>query len=211
MSRIRILGASLIALTAGVGAAAAADIPQETYTPTPDITYNPEPVFSWSGFYAGGMVGYGWGDADVETESFDADGVTAGVYGGYNFEVSPNVILGVEADVSYKDFEESNATASFENNWNGTLRGRAGFAYDRFLFYGTGGLAVGDVDADGPAGSGSETRTGWTAGVGMETALTDNVIGRLEYRYTDLGSDTIGGNDVDFTSNEVMVGVGFKF
>jgi len=201
----------MIALMAGVGAAAAADIPQETYTPTPDVTYNPEPAFSWAGFYAGGALGYGWGDGEVEGDSLDADGISAGLFTGYNFEVMPNVILGLEGDVTYKDFDESSNGNSIKNDWNGTVRGRVGYAFDRFMIYGTGGLAVGNVEVDGPNGSGDDTRTGWTAGAGVEAALTDNVIGRLEYRYTDLGDDSIGGNDVDFTSNEVLVGVGFKF
>jgi len=51
-------------------------------------------------------------------------------------------------------------------------------------------------------------------GGGVEAALTDNLIGRIEYRYTDLGSYKYKTNpttNAAFTSNQVMVGLGFKF
>ncbi len=57
------------------------------------------------------------------------------------------------------------------------------------------------------AGS-SSTKTGWTAGLGLERAFTSNVTGRVEYRYTDLGNDPGGSR---FTSNDLLVGVGLKF
>ena len=87
------------------------------------------------------------------------------------------------------------------------MRGRLGYAYDRYLLYGTGGVAFGDIKNAGA----STTRTGWTLGAGIEAALTTNVTGRVEYRYTDLGSATVGGATVSQTSSDLMVGVGFKF
>ena len=57
-------------------------------------------------------------------------------------------------------------------------------------------------------------QTGWTAGAGAEAAITSNVVGRLEYRYTDLGSSgfaTTPASNVGFTSNQVFAGVGLKF
>lgn len=217
MYRVRILGAALIALSAGSTAASAADIPQETYTPPPDITYEPAPAFSWTGFYAGGLVGYGWGEAETDNGNFDADGFSGGLFAGYNYQLGSNVVVGVEADGTYGNQEGSGGTpdTSVENDWNGTVRGRLGYAIDRFMVYGTGGLAVGRVEASEGGTSDSNTAIGWTAGGGVETALTDRVIGRVEYRYTDLGSDsyalTGGPTDVDLSSHGVLVGVGIKF
>ena len=63
MSRIRMLGASAVALMIGVGGATAADI----YAPAPvaEVIYSPAPAFSWTGGYMGGLLGYEWGKADV--------------------------------------------------------------------------------------------------------------------------------------------------
>jgi outer membrane immunogenic protein len=104
-------------------------------------------------------------------------------------------------------------TTTVSNPWNATLRGRIGYAMDRLLIYGTGGLAVGRVEVDDTVGPTSEaaTEVGWTAGAGIETALTDQVLGRVEYRYTDLGSSSFTPGSVSTTSHDVMFGIGFKF
>jgi outer membrane immunogenic protein len=210
------IGASLIALSVGAGSAFAADISQDTYTPPPDVTYDPAPAFTWTGLYLGALGGYDWGHADTDNGDFDADGWRGGLFTGYNFQLNNNVVVGVEGDVTYGNTEGDGGVGptSVENDWNGTLRGRLGYAIDRFMIYGTGGLAVGNVEASIPGDSDSNTAVGWTAGAGVETAFTDNIFGRLEYRYTDLGSDSYsigGGTDVDFTSHGVMAGIGVKF
>ena len=61
--------------------------------------------------------------------------------------------------------------------------------------------------------------TGWTAGAGVDYAATDNVIVRLEYRYTDYGrkdftADLDGlelGASNKFKTNEIRLGVAYKF
>jgi outer membrane immunogenic protein len=90
------------------------------------------------------------------------------------------------------------ATVSQKLRWFGTARGRAGVAVDRSLLYVTGGLAYGRVETsvnevDGPltAASISETKTGWTAGGGIEAALAGNLTAKIEYLYVDLGSQTL--------------------
>jgi len=217
MYRVRILGAAMIALSAGSIAAFAADIPQDTYAPPPDITYESAPAFSWTGFYAGGLVGYGWGEAKTDNGNFDADGFSGGLFAGYNAQLGNNVVAGIEADGTYgkQDGSGGAPNTSVENDWNGTVRGRLGYAMDRFMVYGTGGVAVGKVEASEGGMSDSNTALGWTAGGGVETALTEKIIGRVEYRYTDLGSDTYalgtGPTDVDLSSQGVLVGLGFKF
>jgi outer membrane immunogenic protein len=208
------LGASLMALSAGAGSAYAADIPQGTYVPPPDVTYEPTPAFTWTGFYLGALGGYDWGQADTDNGNFDADGWRGGLFSGYNFQLDNNVVLGVEGDVTYGNAEGNGGgpNTSVENDWDGTLRGRLGYAFDRFMVYGTGGLAVGRVEASEGGVSDTNTAVGWTAGAGVETAFTDNVFGRLEYRSTDLGSDSysLGTTtpDVNYTSHGVMAGIG---
>ena len=213
MSRMRVLGAATVALMVGVGAASAADI----YAPPPvaEVIYNPAPAFSWTGGYAGGLVGYEWGKANVQNGvDPEPSGWMGGVFGGYNFQTSNMTVFGIEGDFALSGADDKAGGVRVENNWNGTLRARAGLAFDRFMLYGTGGLAVGHVKVKVPGDSDSATKAGWTIGAGMEAAITNKVIGRLEYRYTDLGThnfDTAPRKKVDLTSSQVMVGVGFKF
>jgi outer membrane immunogenic protein len=211
MLRKRILAAGLILFAGNVGGAAAADL--GSYTPSPEPSYAPQTGFSWTGPYVGAMIGYGWGNSKLNGHNANADGVTGGAYAGYNFAIS-NFLLGVEGDATASGMEGKNSGFTVSNPWDATLRARAGVTIDRVLLYGTGGVAFGDVKVKNGASSDSNTETGWTAGVGAEAAITNNVIGRVEYRYTDLGSDnfaTTPASKVDFTSNQVFAGVGFKF
>jgi opacity protein-like surface antigen len=75
------------------------------------------------------------------------------------------------------------------NTWLATVRGRVGYALDRFLVYGTAGAAFGDVRAsfsNDPASS--VTKTGWIAGAGIELALDRNWSAKAEYLFVDLGN-----------------------
>jgi outer membrane immunogenic protein len=189
MLSIKTLGASAAALVAGAGMALAADLPN--YQPPPaGQVYNPVPAYDWNGPYLGLTGGYGWGTSS---------GWLGGVYAGYNFQVDPHWIVGLEGD--------GILTNKSTNSWDATVRGRLGYAYDRFLFYGTGGIAFGDLKNAGA----STTKVGWTLGAGIEAAITSNVTGRLEYRHTDLGSASVGGSTVSQTNDDLMVGIGFKF
>lgn len=210
MLRIRTLGAGLIAIAAAIGSASAADI---YAPPPPDVVYNPAPAYSWNGAYAGGIVGYGWGTAKNAGTSWDANGLTGGVFAGYNFQANPNFVLGVEGDLTASGMSGKFAGTKVTNSWDGTIRGRAGVTFDRFMLYGTGGLAVGSVKVTSGGKSDSTVRAGWTIGGGLEAAVTSNVTARLEYRYTDLGKDsftTVPGK-VAFTSSQVLAGVAVKF
>ena len=81
MSRIHIAGASVLALVAGAGVAAAADIPN--YEAPPAAAYSPAPAWSWTGPYVGLQGGYGWGAGTVTN-----NGWLGGAYAGYNFQPS---------------------------------------------------------------------------------------------------------------------------
>ncbi|MGB6446490.1 MAG: outer membrane beta-barrel protein [Xanthobacteraceae bacterium] len=82
-------------------------------------------------------------------------------------------------------------TCTTKNTWLGTIRGRAGFAADRILFYGTAGGAFGSIQGGGAAFTDTgSTQFGWTAGAGLEGVLTDNLTARIQYLYVDLGNDT---------------------
>lgn len=190
MLSMRTIGVSGLALLASAGVAAAADLPNYQPPPAQSQMYSPAPAFSWTGPYVGITGGYGWGSSS---------GWKGGAYAGYNFQVDPNWVIGLEGDVL--------GSSQSTNGWDSSVRGRLGYAYDRYLFYGTGGVAFGDIKNNGA----SKTRTGWTVGAGIEAALSSHVTGRVEFRYTDLGSTTVGGTPVSQTSNDLMLGVGYKF
>ena len=189
MLRMQTLGATLIVLAASAGAAAAADLSQP-YTPPPAQAYTPTPAWSWTGPYVGLTGGYDWGGGTVSSNGF-----AGGVFGGYNWQTSNNIVLGLEGD--------GTLTGKSTNPWDATFRGRVGYAWDRFLAYGTAGVATGGVKV----GSVSATPVGWTGGLGVEAALSKRVTGRVEWRYTDLG--TTNGSSV--TSSDLMLGVAVKF
>ena len=190
------------------------------------------PVFSWTGGYIGLQAGYAWGNGNVDQIGgpgfidTDPDGFLGGVYGGYNYQMSNNIVIGAELDVVYANVDGSGqvflapgvpagVSATEELNWSGAARLRLGYAADRFLPYIAGGVAFGDIDISNDNGPGSfgDTFTGWTIGVGLDYAMTDNLLLRAEYRYTDFGSESFEdfGSEVDLKTNEVRFGIAYKF
>jgi len=105
---LRMRGRTLLACIVGSGlstAAYAADLPVYTKAPPP--------VYSWTGFYVGGNVGYSWGNSDSTVSFIDSktgamlysadqgfalDGVIGGAQFGYNYQIK-NWVLGIEADI----------------------------------------------------------------------------------------------------------------
>ncbi|MEW9808368.1 outer membrane protein [Mesorhizobium sp. ZMM04-5] len=222
-----------LACTASVAHAADAVV----YEPAEVIS---TPVFSWTGGYIGLQAGYLWGDSHMEFLSDgsygnpDPHGWLGGVYVGYNYEMPSNVVLGIEADIAYADAEGDREGFGFsgipappgdglnmEVNWSGAVRGRLGYALDRLLPYIAGGVAFADVDSSNVLApvtfNDSDTMVGWTVGIGGEYAFTDQLIGRVEYRYTDFGSSDLvldsidGAAEADLTTSDVRFGLAWKF
>ena len=219
------------------GAASAADLAARPYTKAPMMA----PAFSWTGFYVGADVGYGWGRSTgtltnaaglaPQNYSIDPSGVIGGGFVGYNWQFS-NIVLGIEADWQASDLKGSGLTNTLLYNIRtsvsdyGSVRGRLGFAFDRWMMFGTAGWAWGSWDTSyGFAGAAGpfvtmnvQSTDGWTAGAGVEYAFTNNILGRVEYRYTDLGRATfvnIPTNSAELgnrvTINDVRVGIAYKF
>jgi outer membrane immunogenic protein len=204
MLSIRTIGASAVALVAGAGMAFAADLPD--YQAPPPAQYTPVSAYNWTGPYLGLQGGYGWGTSGL-------NGWEGGAYAGYNFQLDPNWIVGLEGDFMFTGRDGITGTTATNHSWDASIRGRIGYAYDRFLFYGTGGVAFGDIKGTNTGVSASSTQVGWTAGLGVEAALTQNVTGRLEFRHTDLGTASFAApvGSIGYQSNDILVGVGFKF
>ncbi|WP_378947690.1 outer membrane protein [Mesorhizobium sp. ANAO-SY3R2] len=198
-------------------------------------------AYNWSGVYVGIQAGYAWGRSDY-VEPFNTDyqmeydpkGGFGGVFVGYNWQLANNFVLGAEADVYggnikgtslyyYNDAQADDGFGTAKLNWAGSVRARVGYSADRFLPYVAGGLAFGQYKYGGEVPdwdsrfSASRTYTGWTLGAGLEYAVTDNLIARFEYRYTDFGNKTITDpdgwwtNKVDLKTNDVRFGISYKF
>ena len=193
------------------------------------------PVFNWTGAYIGAQAGYLWGEGDFEVDDgsgaeIEPDGCLGGIYVGYNYQMANNVVVGVDADFAWTGADDSATgfddlgvpvgTLDSELDWEGAVRLRLGYAVDRFLPYVAGGVAFGRMGIEAfnlagvSQGSDDDTGVGWTLGVGIEYAFTDNIIGRAEYRYTDFGDfdfSVPGGATADLTTNDVRLGVAYKF
>ncbi len=214
MSRTNLLAASaLVAIFAFAPTANAADVVGEE--PPAPAPVEIEAPATWSGLYAGVNVGYGWGDFENNAGigDIDADGFNAGGYVGYNFQAG-QIVYGVEGDIGYSWLDGEVAGVVAEQGFNGAVRGRVGYALDPVLLYAAGGLAVTQAEVTAGALSDSNTHLGWTAGVGAEALVTQNIIGRVEYRYNDFGSETYqltAPVDASLNSHEVRFGVGVKF
>lgn len=208
MLRIQALFASGLALGAFAGAAYAADV-QRIPAPPPRAVVVPAATIpnGWAGPYAGVIGGYGWGGGTVENR-----GWIGGLYAGANAEIDRNLIIGIEADGTLTSKSGNDGVTRVQNPWDATLRARIGFGANQWLFYGTGGLAFGDVKATTAGTTESATKTGWTVGGGVEAKLTAATTARVEYRYTNLGTATFATNpSIAYHSNDVLVGLGYKF
>jgi outer membrane immunogenic protein len=242
MKRILIAGALALATAAP---AFAADLPPAAPPPPrAPVAYVPAPVFSWTGFYVGLNAGGAFGDSSWTTPagsvgSFSTLGALFGGQIGGNYQIG-QFVIGAEGDFDWQNLRGASGTGicapgvvggcAVASNWVATLRGRAGFAADRVLFYVTGGGAFANIKPSTgalPFSGGSEP--GWTAGGGIEYAFTDNWTAKFEYLYASFQSATCsaggcyGGGlgapplpglapaTVSFNENIVRAGVNYKF
>ncbi|HMK70259.1 MAG TPA: outer membrane beta-barrel protein, partial [Xanthobacteraceae bacterium] len=114
-----------------------------------------------------------------------------------------------------------------KNTWLATARARVGYAFDRYLAYGTAGFAFGDVQAGySDHAFTSATETGWTIGAGIEGSFAGNWTAKVEYLFVDLGNGScttacaianangpalIPNIAVRFSENLVRAGVNYRF
>lgn len=195
------------------------------------IPTSPEPIydaagFDWSGAYIGASIG-GQGVRMTPSGQGTLEGTAliGGVFVGANGQ-SGSFVYGVEADVDYSGFDATMACTNpvWDCNgyldWQGSVRGRVGFAVDTLLFYGTAGVAFGHAGGSttSPADvvfPDSSVRIGYTVGAGVEMAFSENWTGRVEYRYTDLGARDMSFDvpypGVQVSSHTVRAGIAYKF
>jgi outer membrane immunogenic protein len=174
----------------------------------------------------------------------DVDGFVGGALGGVNFQAG-NFVFGLDMDFGGVAAGDGDGTAHAKGtiggevieedirfqhgmDWNAHVRGRLGFAMDRVFVYGAGGLAIADFDVKSNRGLQSNQdiddgghATGWSAGGGLEYAMTENLLVRAEYLHDDfteeggichtVANDCLDNVKVDFTNNIFRVGVSWKF
>lgn len=212
------VGISALALSSG---AFAADLIIEE-----PVEVLPVAGYDWSGFYAG--VHGGWASGPVIVDPLDdpvstASGWLLGVQAGGQTQMN-GVVLGVEGDIAWTDISNeddingADIEGLVEVDWLGSLRGRAGLAFDQVLLYATAGIAGAgvtytDTDLD-PDETASGTHIGWTIGAGAEVAVADNISLKAEYAFYSIFEETydLGDpDDVSFDLHTIKVGVNFHF
>ncbi|WP_428429583.1 outer membrane protein [Pararhizobium sp.] len=193
-------------------------------------------AFDWSGGFIGAQAGYAGGKGHFSSSTGDTahpepDGFIGGLYTGANYQFSNDIVVGVDADIDWSRARDSVLVydaAGFpwpadypvvqEINWTGAVRARLGYAVGRWLPYVAGGVAFADVSQRlvGAIGNFDENYTGWTVGAGAEYAVTDRVIFRADYRYSDFGSKSfeIPGApplNISLKTHSARLGIAFKF
>jgi outer membrane immunogenic protein len=195
-------------------------------------TWIPETKRSTPTALAGGQIGY-----NFQTGNFvwgiEGDGSWSNLQGSSG-NLTPD-------PVNFATNGEPYWTFHIKNDWLATARGRLGYAAGPFLFYGTGGAAFGGFTETHnvlssptaayppvPAprtGGRSDTQTGWTAGAGVEWAITNNWSAKAEYLCVNfanvggvsqwdypavygVGTDGLKG---DFNIHTVRVGLNYQF
>ena len=218
-------------VVASAGLLAVLSMPAFAADPTVDVPMT-APGFDWTGYYAGLQAGYGWGQSDISgndggvfSVSPDIDGGFVGghVAGLWQFD---QAVIGAEADLNYSSIDGTAELGGPGNvvgtdiKWFGSVNAKAGYAMDRVLLYGIGGVAFAGIETSQASGSAfSETRTnvGWTVGAGVDYALTDKFVVGAQYRYYDFGSEHYDGSsdfvgrDQDTKLNTVGVNLSYKF
>ncbi|MBH5403085.1 porin family protein [Bradyrhizobium sp. CNPSo 4010] len=197
--------------------------------------------FDMNGGVAGGQAGYNWQNANW-VFGIEGDLQWSGERGSALYSCAAVAVTAGPCLPGLTFLPAAAAggtTLNVDQNlqWFGTVRGRVGIlATPKVLFYGTGGLAFGEIKTTGtmsgftPAGvavtsigSTSTTRAGWTVGAGVEGKITQNWSAKLEYLYMDLGrfssgpftlapASTISANvSSRFTDHILRAGINYQF
>lgn len=240
---------AIAGLFSAMSIASAADL---SYPPVRAPIVGAIPASSWTGFYLGGGLGAAFGSlkgdstypnpftgvltttafADVSSSSF-----TANIYGGYNYQVAPQVVLGVEAEANWLNAAYgAGYNGGFGGNiatgdWQFGISARAGVLLNpTSMVYLKAGwawteLSINDSTYFGgplPAGVTATVndgyRNGALLGAGIETLFAQNWLARLEAEYTVSGQDasitvpafgTVDKLSADYLS--ARLGVAYKF
>lgn len=190
------------------------------------------PVASWTGFYVGALAGADFQSSKVDIPDYPSSftinktGFNFGAKAGYNYQFAGPWVVGVEGSFAGnwnhgKHLSGNGGSEQFEvkSNWNGAVVAKAGYAFDNFLIYGKGGLAVANFDRlsyipPGGGGPKSRTYTGWALGAGVDYAVTANWIVGVDYTYTSFNNKDFiysGPTNVKPRASILNASVSYKF
>jgi len=159
------------------------------------------------------------------TGTFAFGGYLIGGTVGGNYQIG-SFVIGLEGDGDWSHLSGTTFNTSCvvvgcqtKSDWLATVRGRAGWAWGRVMFYGTGGAAFANVQAAaGAFPFSSSTQAGWVAGVGIEYAFMPNWTAKVEYLFVDLGNQpcspvNCSGTATSVSLNESIIrgGINYKF
>lgn len=235
----RILLAAVALAAFGSTSVLAADLSRKPVYKAPAMVAPPP---TWTGCYIGANIGGAFGRAsatDISTGaevSGDGSGFAGGGQVGCDYQFSGGFVVGIRnmfdgtsnkksGTFPANAFGGTSAVANFNNQWFDTLTGRLGYAVmPDWLLYVQGGGAWGHTSTDVTVGGvqfgqTSNTRSGWTAGGGVEWMFAPHWSAFLEGNYMDFGSKTgsatVGGVvfpvSAKATETTVLVGVNYRF
>lgn len=190
--------------------------------------------YSWTGFYLGFQGSYNIGNSKWETNYSNdrvdqkVEGGMGGFFMGYNFQTDSKMVIGFEWETNYGRVEGSSScpnssyACKTDIYWIGALKGRFGYAFDRFLPYVTVGWAYANADTHvkylptGREYGSTSGYYGFTPGIGLEFAVTKNFLLRAEYSYYYFfrsSTDTYyyDTTDVWIDNSAFKAGLSFKF
>jgi outer membrane autotransporter protein len=190
-----------------------------------DLTRRPPPsplmpVPTWNGFYVGGFLGGVTSSESatdgVTTVNTDPSGFVGGVQAGYNYQIAPNWLIGIEGELGWTSASGgSDLIFRSQHNWYDTLDARLGYVMGSWLLYAKGGAAWMNADYSSAPFSTNVTRTGWNIGAGAEFMLAPQWSAKAEYNFLDFGRDNLGGVftgiAVDTQVHEFKVGVNYHW
>jgi outer membrane immunogenic protein len=223
-----LLGSIALISLALAGQAMAADL----RTKAPAYQAVPVPaLYNWTGIYVGIYGGGGWGRHDRSNitgfnNSYNSSGGLIGATAGYNWQFNNPLVVGLEGDIAWASINGDDGGVggtvdASKYRWLGSVRGRLGYAFNNWLFFGTGGWAFTNIQHSNngaPIDTFNNDRSGWTLGGGVEYAFTQNWTVRADYRYYDFGTYTrsVPANGITpySVSNKLQtatVGLSYKF
>jgi outer membrane immunogenic protein len=195
---------------AALGSARAADMAVKAPPPVPPA------VYSWTGCYIGANGGGLWahkvwtGPLGLTLADQHVDGALGGVQGGCDYQAPNHFLIGLQGTYDWSNASGSSVNTDTTHTYTthipalASVTGRVGYAFNRFLGYVKGGaawerdgystsiLANGVIDT-----SASQTRSGYTFGVGGEYAFTNWLSGFIEYDYYNFGTRPVPLNRID--------------
>ncbi len=160
----------------------------------PVLAPAPAPVFTspnWTGFYAGGQLGYA--DVDTNFAGVDGDGLIGGLVAGYDYDLG-DWVIGAGLDFDWTDVSLAPGV-DVDTVWRAKLRG--GYKLGNGLLYATAGYANADV------GGGVGDSDGYFVGAGYEHMLTSNFSLGGEVLYHEFDSFNVPTLDADATTAQV--------